>query len=1709
MNIASPVASHLAGVDFSFLAPDEIHKLSVKEIRNPETFDTLKHPCPGGLHDPSLGTFLDNACTTCKLNKFTCPGHCGHIDLPELVYHPLFFDQILRLLRAQCDYCHRAKLSRIRATEAICKLQLLKHGLVNAVAGMDDAIAKPSTGPSTHNPNGDSDSDDEDDDTKIGKIRAYTKEQIKRFQRKNGSTADLEKSEMVREARFSVLSEVLKDMSTRRKCPNCNCTSPSYRKDRFVRIYRNTLAETYEKVLRERGITYENPLITLRTQIAKSEKRQSRGVVDEAVADLDPMSADEDGDVQMEDDDIGGGLVLENAQVGMRQATKVEEKRERYMSAQEIHAALTLLFQRETELFNLIYRPATASTKTPITPDMFFIKTMLVPPSKYRPDSKNDRGDVMEHMKNNHYKGILQCGQTVRQISSEILNPATSESGRKRSLVDYNEACVRLQEAVNSLIDKDRNPNQGLAARRNLDGIKQDLEKKEGLFRMNMMGKRVNYAARSVISPDPNIETNEIGVPPVFATRLTYPEPVTNHNYFELKEAVLNGPDKWPGAVAIENENGQMINLRHKNVEERQALANQLLAPSSTSDNGSRGKKVYRHLNNGDVVLMNRQPTLHKPSMMAHRARVLPGEKTIRMHYANCNTYNADFDGDEMNMHLPQNEIGRAEAILIAATDEQYLSGTAGKPLRGLIQDHISMGVRLTNKDTFFTRGEYFQLMYAALRPEDNHTTHNRLITLPPAIFRPRKLWTGKQIISTVLENIRPIGTDGLTLTAGSQTPKNLWGTDSEEGDVIFQNGVLITGILDKNHIGPSGGGFINGIYEVYGSRVAGRLLSILGRLLTKMLHMQGFSCGVEDLILTHNADTSRGETVDISSNVGFEAAAKYVNLDPEEARQRPSELSARLEKVLRNPAEHSGLDTVMRSAGSEVTTKLQSACVPAGVVKPFPKNQMLAMTATGAKGSNVNANQISTNLGQQVLEGRRVPVMVSGKTLPCFTPYDPSLRAGGYITDRFLTGVRPQEYYFHAMAGREGLIDTAVKTSRSGYLQRCLVKGMEGLRVEYDGSVRDSDGAMIQFLYGEDGLDVARQKYLFDFKFLTENFADVYRSLNAGAEHERMYSEEAKSYNKKALKKARNPEKAWKMDPATAVYPPTMNAGSTSEKFLSRQRDFIDEDEHKLLVNKKKGQTKRRDGSGARLVTRKPLEAMLDIKYLKSLVEPGEAVGIVAGQSVGEPSTQMTLNTFHLAGHAAKNVTLGIPRLREVLMTASRSISTPAMTLHLTEDIPNETAQTFAKSISRLALSEVVESCSVKESVGKGVSYTHSKYYTVRLDFFPAEEYMEEFAIQIEDIIRAIQKNFLPDLISRKRKELKRKVQESRSSHGSRNAIGVGKKIVERPPGPVEDVADGEEEGDGDADDAKRAGRTTNFGYDDAEEEEENVISAQEKSTEVMHEEEDETYGGSPKESEAEDEDATDLASKVEKARANVSRVREETLRERKETREVSSFKFDDEHGQWCEFSIEQTMEDPKVLLLPLVEAALKMAVIHDVPGIIAGDVNYEDQTDEATGDKSKVAKSISTRGANLLAMRDSFFQNVIDPHRIFTNDVAAMLEHYGVEAARATIVRELDGVFGGHGISVDNRHLNLIADYMTRGGSFKAFNRMGMTHGSSPFMKMSFETTVKFLTQAVLGEDTDILQNPSSRIVAGKLSRVGTGAFDVMMPLPLDGNH
>lgn len=369
---------------------------------------------------------------------------------------------------------------------------------------------------------------------------------------------------------------------------------------------------------------------------------------------------------------------------------------------------------------------------------------------------------------------------------------------------------------------------------------------------MHMMGKRVNFAARTVITPDPNINIDQIGVPEAFALKLTYPVPVTPWNVIQLRKMVMNGPNVHPGACYIQMGNGIKQAIHPTNEEKREAFADTLLKPERNDGI----KIVHRHLINGDVMLLNRQPTLHRPSIMAHKARILKNEKTFRLHYSNCKSYNADFDGDEMNAHLPQNEVARSEAYNLANVANNYLVPKDGTPLGGLIQDHMISGVKMSIRGRFFSKDDYHQLVYQGL----SHKSGD-IKLLPPTIIKPVKLWSGKQIFSTLIVNLIPENKPPINLTSTAKIGSNAWqtaksrkwtaggtlleGNDMTEAEVIIRHGELLVGILDKNHYGATPYSLVHCMYELYGGDVSTQLLSSLAKVFTIFLQWEGFTLGV------------------------------------------------------------------------------------------------------------------------------------------------------------------------------------------------------------------------------------------------------------------------------------------------------------------------------------------------------------------------------------------------------------------------------------------------------------------------------------------------------------------------------------------------------------------------------------------------------------------------------------------------------------------------------------------------------------------------------------------------------------------------------------------------------------------------------------------------------------------------------------------------
>ncbi|KZT13040.1 beta and beta-prime subunits of DNA dependent RNA-polymerase [Laetiporus sulphureus 93-53] len=1690
MNISRSYPSTVSSISFSFLTTEDVRRISVKQLVNPVLLDDLNRPTIGGLYDPALGpSNKQDICATCRLTYFTCPGHFGHIELPAPVFHPLFMANMYRLLRGTCMFCHRFKLDRKSVCQSIAKLRLLEHGLLVAAKALDDVNVKTKKSKRAE----DAEEDDEavESDSEFERrMDAYVALHLTAAP---SSKRDSYKDSLVYQARKEVVVEFLKSIALR-KCQNSGCAAHahSFRKEGYTKV-----------------IEYD---------LSSKQKLQHKYIGLRRPAEFD-MGSDEEslGDDVLSDEEEEGQKGSSAPRLPKSASGKIKTARgrnERVMPPEECRAHLRRLFSNEAVMCSLLYgrhgsfAPLTKDKLSLASADMFFLEVVPVSPTRFRPPAKIGE-TLFEHSQNELLGKILMTSYRLRDLTESLRSGTTKvldEAGRKKGLENFLDALVQLQVDVNSFIDSSKNPVHSRQGRLPPAGVKQGLEKKDGLFRKHMMGKRVNYAARSVISPDVNIEPNEIGIPPVFARKLTFPEPVTPANFHEMRQYVITGPHGYPGATMVEFEDGQLQYLDKLSVEQRTAIANQLLTPQE-SNHGSTShaplhtrtpavnKKVYRHLLDGDILIVNRQPTLHKPSMMCHKARVLQGEKTIRMHYANCNSYN------EMNVHFPQNQVARAEAMFIANTDNQYLVPTSGKPLRGLIQDHVVAGVWMTAQDSFFTREEYFQLLYGALRPEEGTGYHSgRIETLPPAIWKPKALWTGKQIISTVLKNITPSNFEGLNLHSQAKVPGYLWGKDSQEGDVVFMDGELLCGVLDKAAFGASDFGLVHSVYELYGADVAGRLLGILSRLFTKFLQHRAFTCRMDDLALTPEGNRKRAELIRDGAQLGTEGAIdNFPALSTVPPEDKPRVLRSLLEDVLRDDSKMAGLDMTVKGKMAKLTKSIADACMPDGLLRKFPHNHMQAMTLSGAKGSAVNAQQISCALGQQELEGRRVPVMTSGKTLPSFKPFETKAIAGGYVASRFLTGVKPQEFFFHCMAGREGLIDTAVKTSRSGYLQRCLIKHLEGVRVHYDNTVRESDSSVLQFNYGGDALDVTKQKHLLQFDFMARNMVSLVNRYRPKELHG-IVVEGASDYMKKVLKYKNRPSKRDKYKPALSVYNPNRNLGSTSEKFAEKLDEYIKKNPDRLL--RRKGQEdelpiQRRTP----LFSSKQFKLLMDIKYMRSLVEPGEAVGLLASQGIGEPSTQMTLNTFHFAGHGAANVTLGIPRLREIVMTASTKPKTPSMTMKVRESVPESDIDAFCKKATRLALSHVVDKVIVTEQLivnGRG----RSKKFTIELVFYPEAEYRSEYDVKPKEILTVFGANF-PLLL---RKELQLELKKLDADVKSQmKELGKGKVVRERAAvadtgkegGNDDDEQAGKDDdevsevGDGDAAAVKRQRQMSEQATYDDDEEDYDVAS-------VLGEYDDadiEAAYASP----ASEDGMDDIRGEESQSRnglvAEVAKIEELFM---ENLPQATSFTFSD---SGCKIGLEVSFDSamPKLLVVGIVERACVKTVIRQIPGITDC---FKSKEDDQNG---RPVYTLTTNGSNIPGLWQfacSDVDNMIDENGIYSNDIYAILCAYGVEAARATILREIGGVFAVYKIDVDSRHLELIADYMTFEGGYKPFNRRGISTNPSPLLKASFETTAEFLSDATLHGDFDDLTTPSSNIVMGRLNLTGTGVFDIVMP-------
>ncbi|KAI6183781.1 DNA-directed RNA polymerase subunit [Aphelenchoides bicaudatus] len=766
----------------------------------------------------------------------------------------------------------------------------------------------------------------------------------------------------------------------------------------------------------------------------------------------------------------------------------------------------------------------------------------------------------------------------------------------------------------------------------------QRLKGKQGRFRGNLSGKRVDFSGRTVISPDPNLKVDQVGVPIEVAKILTFPEIVNEHNIEKMRKLVINGESVHPGANhVVESSTGNKKFLRYGN---REGIANAL----------QYGDIIERHLNDNDIVLFNRQPSLHRVSIMAHRAKVMP-YRTFRFNECACTPYNADFDGDEMNLHLLQTYEARAEASLLMTIKSNLITPRSGEPLVAAIQDFITAGYLLTHKDTFLTRDEVYRCIASII--DVNLPKKQRVKVPPPAILFPQQMWTGKQLAELLIAPQQGTHVKVNLWTPNKSHPKGADEFTAGDTFVVIRNNQLLAGMLDKALLGS--GSKTNVFYILlrdFGEDYALEAMWRLARMSPVFLSNRGFSIGIGDVTPSHGLLVDKAQLLDS----GYKKCDEFIEqMNNGKLKARPG------------MTEGETLESLILHELSQIRDHAGKSCV-----KNLSKsNSPLLMAICGSKGSYINISQMIASVGQQSISGHRPNEGFEFRCLPIFQRHDRSPVARGFVENSFYSGLTPTEMFYHTMAGREGLVDTAVKTAETGYMQRRLVKCLEDLAVNYDSTVRTSVGEIVQFQFGEDGLDpcyMEAKVWQFPFDFEIGN-----KQLGALSESVAFMKEAIDSNIRK---------KHELFADHTYAY---LNG------YLERNQKYIDMPTHCNSHPRASAAIRQKcNECNSAYQSRRSL-MLAHFKLHKAFIEPGTAVGAVSATSIGEPSTQMTLKTFHFSGVASMNITEGVPRIKEII-NAVRQISTPIITAEVINSKDETLVRRVKARIEKTTLGEIAE---------------------------------------------------------------------------------------------------------------------------------------------------------------------------------------------------------------------------------------------------------------------------------------------------------------------------------------------------------------------------------------------------------------------------------
>lgn len=904
-------------------------------------------------------------------------------------------------------------------------------------------------------------------------------------------------------------------------------------------------------------------------------------------------------------------------------------------------------------------------------PEMFIWQYVPAPPICIRPSVQQDSSSTEDDLTAKlaeiiHLSGIIRAALDRGQPIAAIME-------------QWEYLQLQIAMYVNSEVPGLTQPGFGKTIR----GFCQRLKGKQGRFRGNLSGKRVDFSGRTVISPDPNLGIDQVAVPDRVAKNMTYPERVHHTNIDEMRKAIKNGQKVWPGANGVYKKEGDYkVNLKFG---DREKIAKDL----------KYGDIVERHLVDGDIALFNRQPSLHKLSIMSHFVKVRPW-RTFRLNECVCGPYNADFDGDEMNLHIPQTEEARAEAMTLMGVKNNLATPKNGEPIIAATQDFITAAYLLSRKDNFYDRKTFTYTCEMMLRGKGAMTLP------PPAIIKPQALWTGKQLFSVL---IRPNKESKVMVNLDAKckdyTPSPGMTPDMcpNDGWLVIRNSEVMCGVMDKSTVGA---GKKDSLFYVllrdFGPEAAADAMNRLSRLCARSLTNHGFSIGIGDVFPLRSLTLAKDELVRVATERCEVLIKTY------KAGKLEKAPGCNLEETLENAI--SGILSKVRSqAGDQCVQSLSSVNAP------------LIMAKSGSKGSTINVAQMVACVGQQIIGGSRVADGFQDRTLPHFKKGKKLVPDKGFVKNSFYSGLLATEFLFHAISGREGLVDTAVKTAETGYMSRRLMKSLEDLSTGYDETVRTSAGGIVQFQFGADNLDpvdmeAAGKPVHFDRTWTHAEALTWDNNERTLLPHEiievcrAMIEAEKSKYPRKRLTDG----KPLDYDDDSNLY---IDEHESARRFLREIEAYVAARAKKLSDARGAVDLDPDDGTDymvidprledkvslarvervakVSLTTLKQFVRLCLDKYKKAHVEPGHAVGAVGAQSIGEPGTQMTLKTFHFAGVAGMSITQGVPRIKEII-NASKTISTPVITCPLENKLQIEVAKVVKARIEKTYIRDVIQ---------------------------------------------------------------------------------------------------------------------------------------------------------------------------------------------------------------------------------------------------------------------------------------------------------------------------------------------------------------------------------------------------------------------------------